>query len=122
MVKLREIFQFLNIHISHLLCIFCVIFVKPILYSDCLFAVFSPIVTNPCAVNNGGCSHLCLIRAGGQGFTCECPDHFLTVQIGGVARCLPMCSSTQYRCADNERLAFVFKHLTSFLCYIHSPT
>uniref|UniRef100_A0A672KHW3 Low-density lipoprotein receptor-related protein 2-like n=1 Tax=Sinocyclocheilus grahami TaxID=75366 RepID=A0A672KHW3_SINGR len=62
-----------------------------------------PIVTNPCAVNNGGCSHLCLLRAGGQGFTCECPDHFLTVQIGGVARCLPMCSSTQYRCADNER-------------------
>ncbi|KAI2660889.1 Low-density lipoprotein receptor-related protein 2 [Labeo rohita] len=62
-----------------------------------------PIVTNPCAVNNGGCSHLCLLRAGGQGYTCECPDHFLTVQIGGVARCLPMCSSTQYRCADNER-------------------
>ncbi|XP_016414141.1 low-density lipoprotein receptor-related protein 2-like [Sinocyclocheilus rhinocerous] len=62
-----------------------------------------PIVTNPCEVNNGGCSHLCLLRAGGQGFTCECPDHFLTVQIGGVARCLPMCSSTQYRCADNER-------------------
>uniref|UniRef100_A0A672N2Y4 Low-density lipoprotein receptor-related protein 2-like n=1 Tax=Sinocyclocheilus grahami TaxID=75366 RepID=A0A672N2Y4_SINGR len=62
-----------------------------------------PIVTNPCAVNNGGCSHLCLLRAGGQGHTCECPDHFLTVQIGGAARCLPMCSSTQYRCADNER-------------------
>uniref|UniRef100_UPI003D9CB815 low-density lipoprotein receptor-related protein 2a precursor n=1 Tax=Danio rerio TaxID=7955 RepID=UPI003D9CB815 len=62
-----------------------------------------PIVTNPCALNNGGCSHLCLLRAGGQGYTCECPDHFLTVQIAGVARCLPMCSSTQYRCADNER-------------------
>uniref|UniRef100_A0A8C2IBE8 Low density lipoprotein receptor-related protein 2a n=1 Tax=Cyprinus carpio TaxID=7962 RepID=A0A8C2IBE8_CYPCA len=62
-----------------------------------------PIVTNPCAVNNGGCSHLCLLRAGGQGHTCECPDHFLTVQIGGAARCLPMCSSTQYRCADSER-------------------
>uniref|UniRef100_A0A671PYM9 EGF-like domain-containing protein n=1 Tax=Sinocyclocheilus anshuiensis TaxID=1608454 RepID=A0A671PYM9_9TELE len=62
-----------------------------------------PIVTNPCAVNNGGCSHLCLLQAGGQGHTCECPDHFLTVQIGGAARCLPMCSSTQYRCADNER-------------------
>uniref|UniRef100_A0A8B9LVB8 Low-density lipoprotein receptor-related protein 2 n=1 Tax=Astyanax mexicanus TaxID=7994 RepID=A0A8B9LVB8_ASTMX len=62
-----------------------------------------PIVTNPCALNNGGCSHLCLLKAGGQGYTCECPDHFLTVQILGVARCLPMCSSTQYRCADNER-------------------
>ncbi|KAG7275698.1 hypothetical protein CRUP_011325 [Coryphaenoides rupestris] len=62
-----------------------------------------PVVTNPCAVNNGGCSHLCLIRSGGQGHTCECPDHFLTMQIGGVSRCLPMCTSTQYRCADNER-------------------
>uniref|UniRef100_A0A8C5B335 Low-density lipoprotein receptor-related protein 2 n=1 Tax=Gadus morhua TaxID=8049 RepID=A0A8C5B335_GADMO len=62
-----------------------------------------PIVTNPCAVNNGGCSHLCLIGSGGRSHTCECPDHFLAMQIGGVARCLPMCSSTQYRCADNER-------------------
>ncbi|KPP76751.1 low-density lipoprotein receptor-related protein 2-like, partial [Scleropages formosus] len=62
-----------------------------------------PIMSNPCAVNNGGCSHLCLIQAGGQGHTCECPDHFLTVLLGGVARCLPMCSSTQYRCANNER-------------------
>ncbi|KAL7385074.1 hypothetical protein ABVT39_014795 [Epinephelus coioides] len=62
-----------------------------------------PIVINPCAVNNGGCSHLCLIRHGGREHTCECPDHFLTVQIGGVTRCLPMCTSTQYRCANNER-------------------
>ncbi|CAB1328475.1 unnamed protein product, partial [Coregonus sp. 'balchen'] len=62
-----------------------------------------PIVTNPCAVNNGGCSHLCLRRDGGRGHTCECPDHFLTIQLGGVAHCLPMCTSTQYRCADNER-------------------
>ncbi|MCI4378615.1 hypothetical protein PGIGA_G00218000, partial [Pangasianodon gigas] len=62
-----------------------------------------PIVTNPCGLNNGGCSHLCLLKAGGRGYTCQCPDHFLTVQIGGVARCLPSCSSTQYRCADNER-------------------
>lgn len=60
-------------------------------------------VNNPCVVNNGGCSHLCLIRHGGRGHTCECPDHFLTVQIGGVTRCLPMCTSTQYRCANNER-------------------
>uniref|UniRef100_A0A3Q4H6C5 Low-density lipoprotein receptor-related protein 2 n=1 Tax=Neolamprologus brichardi TaxID=32507 RepID=A0A3Q4H6C5_NEOBR len=62
-----------------------------------------PIVNNPCAVNNGGCSHLCLIRHGGREHTCECPDHFLTIQIGGVTRCLPMCTSTQYRCANNER-------------------
>ncbi|KAG2459291.1 LRP2 protein, partial [Polypterus senegalus] len=60
-------------------------------------------LTNPCGLNNGGCSHLCLIKNGGQGYTCECPDNFVTIQLGGVARCLAMCSSTQYRCADNER-------------------
>uniref|UniRef100_A0A3B5RFE5 EGF-like domain-containing protein n=1 Tax=Xiphophorus maculatus TaxID=8083 RepID=A0A3B5RFE5_XIPMA len=42
-----------------------------------------PIVNNPCAANNGGCSHLCLIRHGGREHTCDCPDHFLAVQIGG---------------------------------------
>ncbi|KAM9664148.1 low-density lipoprotein receptor-related protein 2 [Trichechus inunguis] len=62
-----------------------------------------PVVDNPCGVNNGGCSHLCLIKEGGQGFTCECPDHFMTLRLGGTTRCLPMCSSTQFLCADSER-------------------
>lgn len=81
-------------------------------------------VNNPCAVNNGGCSHLCLIRHGGREHTCECPDHFLTIQIGGVTRCLPMCTSTQYRCANNERfvkasLIFgMFSGLFFIICYI----
>ncbi|XP_006902182.1 PREDICTED: low-density lipoprotein receptor-related protein 2 [Elephantulus edwardii] len=61
-----------------------------------------PYVNNPCDVNNGGCSHLCLIKAGGQGFTCECPDDFQTLNLGGTTRCLPMCSSTQFLCADRE--------------------
>ncbi|XP_023355035.1 low-density lipoprotein receptor-related protein 2 isoform X2 [Sarcophilus harrisii] len=62
-----------------------------------------PIVNNPCGINNGGCSHLCLIKAGGQGFTCECPDNFQTLQLGSVTHCLPMCSSTQFLCGDSER-------------------
>ncbi|XP_063285770.1 low-density lipoprotein receptor-related protein 2 [Pelobates fuscus] len=62
-----------------------------------------PIINNPCGRNNGGCSHLCLIKEGGQGYTCECPDHFLAMQIGSTVRCLPECSSTQFLCADNER-------------------
>nr|XP_042716703.1 low-density lipoprotein receptor-related protein 2 isoform X5 [Chrysemys picta bellii] len=62
-----------------------------------------PIVNNPCGTNNGGCSHLCLIKVGGQGYSCECPDNFMVVQLGNTAHCLPMCSSTQFLCADSER-------------------
>ncbi|XP_029461540.1 low-density lipoprotein receptor-related protein 2 isoform X2 [Rhinatrema bivittatum] len=62
-----------------------------------------PIVSNPCGVNNGGCSHLCLIKAGGLGYSCECPDNFLTVQFGSSTSCQPSCTSTQYLCADIER-------------------
>ncbi|KAG8510408.1 Low-density lipoprotein receptor-related protein 2 [Galemys pyrenaicus] len=61
-----------------------------------------PIVNNPCGTNNGGCSHLCLIKAGGKGFTCECPDNFYTLQQGDDT-CLPMCSSTQFLCGNNEK-------------------
>nr|XP_010969732.1 low-density lipoprotein receptor-related protein 2 isoform X1 [Camelus bactrianus] len=61
-----------------------------------------PIVNNPCGTNNGGCSHLCLIKAGGGGFTCECPDNFHTFQHGDSTQCLPMCSSTQFLCANHE--------------------
>uniref|UniRef100_A0A8C3C9S1 Low-density lipoprotein receptor-related protein 2 n=1 Tax=Cairina moschata TaxID=8855 RepID=A0A8C3C9S1_CAIMO len=62
-----------------------------------------PFVNNPCGTSNGGCSHLCLIKAGGQGYSCECPDNFMIVQFGSTAHCLPMCSSTQFLCADTER-------------------
>ncbi|NWR88915.1 LRP2 protein, partial [Furnarius figulus] len=62
-----------------------------------------PFVNNPCGTNNGGCSHLCLIKAGGQGYSCECPDNFMVIQFGNTAHCLPMCSSTQFLCADTER-------------------
>uniref|UniRef100_A0A8D0H975 Low-density lipoprotein receptor-related protein 2 n=1 Tax=Sphenodon punctatus TaxID=8508 RepID=A0A8D0H975_SPHPU len=62
-----------------------------------------PTVNNPCGTNNGGCSHLCLIKAGGQGSACECPDNFIVVLLGTTAHCLPVCSSTQFLCADSER-------------------
>ncbi|XP_021582708.2 low-density lipoprotein receptor-related protein 2 isoform X1 [Ictidomys tridecemlineatus] len=62
-----------------------------------------PIVNNPCGTNNGGCSHLCLIKAGGGGFTCQCPDDFQSLQLSGRTICLPMCSSTQFLCANGEK-------------------
>uniref|UniRef100_A0A8C0ZVU4 EGF-like domain-containing protein n=1 Tax=Castor canadensis TaxID=51338 RepID=A0A8C0ZVU4_CASCN len=62
-----------------------------------------PIVNNPCRTNNGGCSHLCLIKAGGNGFTCACPDDFQTIHLSDRTLCLPKCSSTQFLCANNEK-------------------
>ena len=36
------------------------------------------VVTNPCDMNNGGCSHLCLLSStSARGFTCVCPDNML---------------------------------------------
>ena len=32
------------------------------------------LATNPCASNNGGCSHLCLLSNTSAGHTCACPD------------------------------------------------
>ena len=35
---------------------------------------YSIVATNPCASNNGGCSHLCLLSTAPGGHTCACPD------------------------------------------------
>ncbi|XP_043910917.1 low-density lipoprotein receptor-related protein 2-like [Protopterus annectens] len=60
-------------------------------------------MTSPCSTNNGGCSHLCLIGPGGETSTCECPDNFIGIMVGFQVQCVALCSSTQYRCLDNER-------------------
>ncbi|XP_041123031.1 low-density lipoprotein receptor-related protein 2 [Polyodon spathula] len=62
-----------------------------------------PRSVNPCNSDSGHCSHLCLIAPGGQRHTCECPDHFHGVFVGFNVVCLADCSSTQYRCGDNEK-------------------
>ncbi|XP_059822369.1 low-density lipoprotein receptor-related protein 2a isoform X1 [Hypanus sabinus] len=61
-----------------------------------------PRAINPCGTNNGGCSHLCLIAAGGLSYTCECPENFIRLP-GNTSHCLLTCTSTQYRCTNNER-------------------
>jgi len=35
--------------------------------------VIFPIVRTPCEVNNGGCSHLCLLAPLPKGYSCTCP-------------------------------------------------
>lgn len=58
---------------------------------------------NPCASHPLTCSHLCLIAAGGERATCECPDHFIGLTVGFRVQCVADCSSTQFRCGDNEK-------------------
>uniref|UniRef100_A0A3B3E196 Low-density lipoprotein receptor-related protein 2 n=1 Tax=Oryzias melastigma TaxID=30732 RepID=A0A3B3E196_ORYME len=57
---------------------------------------------NPCSSHYLTCSHLCLIAAGGQRATCECPDNFIGLAVGFKIQCVADCSSTQFRCGDNE--------------------
>lgn len=58
---------------------------------------------NPCSSHHLTCSHLCLIGPGGKHATCECPDHFIGLAVGFKVQCVADCSSTQFRCGDNEK-------------------
>ncbi|XP_030630936.1 low-density lipoprotein receptor-related protein 2 [Chanos chanos] len=58
---------------------------------------------NPCTTHHLTCSHLCLIGPGGTSASCECPDHFIAISLGFTIQCVADCSSTQFRCGDNEK-------------------
>lgn len=38
-----------------------------------VFERSQPSIPSPCADNNGGCSHLCLLSPTDKGFRCACP-------------------------------------------------
>lgn len=42
---------------------------------------------NPCKINNGGCSHLCLSQPSRRGMTCACPTHYQLAKDG--VSCIP---------------------------------
>ncbi|KTF77616.1 hypothetical protein cypCar_00040724 [Cyprinus carpio] len=58
---------------------------------------------NPCNDHHLTCSHLCLIGPGGTMARYECPDHFIGLAVGFKIQCVADCSSTQFRCGDNEK-------------------
>lgn len=42
-------------------------------------------ITNPCAIDNGGCTHLCLLSAvGPAGYCCVCPEGVDLSECSGV--------------------------------------
>ncbi|CAJ0930175.1 unnamed protein product, partial [Mesorhabditis belari] len=55
---------------------------------------------NPCGDDNGGCSHLCLIRGGGKGYTCACPDQFILLSDNKT--CKANCTERQFACGGDD--------------------
>ena len=65
-----------------------------------------PQLVNPCGVNNGGCSHLCLMSSGVNKFTCVCPDGFFISSDGKT--CRANCSAVQFRCGQPDERCVPF--------------
>ena len=40
---------------------------------------------NPCAIDNGGCSSLCLLNS--KSYSCSCPDGLFPVKTGNAIKC-----------------------------------
>lgn len=61
---------------------------------------------NPCGRDNGGCSHLCLIKPSsplGQDteYKCDCPNNFKLNPTNNKT-CIPNCTSGQHRCGPPD--------------------
>ena len=59
-----------------------------------------PAYANPCGDNNGGCTHLCLIAAGGNTSTCACPDQFTLRD--DQKTCIQNCTARQFACGGDD--------------------
>lgn len=84
------------------------------------FLLFFASGDNPCSSHHLTCSHLCLIGPGGQEASCECPDHFIALAVGFKIQCVADCSSTQFRCGDNER-SVTYKIPSTFCVVLTKP-
>ena len=66
--------------------------------------------SNPCAVNNGGCSHLCVLKNVGDTVqhTCLCPNNFITFD---NKTCISNCTLGMHRCGngDDKCIPFYWK-------------
>ncbi|XP_071941667.1 prolow-density lipoprotein receptor-related protein 1-like [Antedon mediterranea] len=62
-------------------------------------------ISNPCGVNNAGCSHLCLLgESYSLGFPtakCACPNNFILKT--DLKTCEAQCTNQQFKCANDDR-------------------
>uniref|UniRef100_A0A8C6XVP1 LDL receptor related protein 1B n=1 Tax=Naja naja TaxID=35670 RepID=A0A8C6XVP1_NAJNA len=59
-----------------------------------------------CTLNNGGCSHLCLV-APNKTHTCACPTNFYLAADNKT--CLSNCTASQFRCRTDKCIPFWWK-------------
>ncbi|XP_032921166.1 low-density lipoprotein receptor-related protein 1B-like [Catharus ustulatus] len=59
-----------------------------------------------CTLNNGGCSHLCLL-APGKLHSCACPTNFYLAADNRT--CLSNCTASQFRCKTDKCIPFWWK-------------
>lgn len=71
---------------------------------------------NPCGTNNGGCSHLCLIKPGATDYRCACPNNF--VLDANNKTCTPNCTSGHHKCGppDEKCIPIYWKCDAEFDC------
>lgn len=81
-----------------------------------------PKVAHPCAVNNGGCSHICLLTPKTSSLegnsTCECPANY---HLGlNKQTCLSNCTGGQFQCKNGRCIPRVWRCDTEDDCYDNS--
>jgi hypothetical protein len=67
--------------------------------------------SSPCAVYNGGCTHLCIVVPPGNKTECRCPTG-LRLRLANEDRtCVPTaairCNATQFQCSNGNCIRFV---------------
>lgn len=56
---------------------------------------------NPCGSNNGGCSHLCLIKPGANDYKCACPNNFI-LNLNDNKTCSANCTAGHHKCGKPD--------------------
>ena len=85
-----------------------------LIYNDFQFCIFN-LASNPCARNNGDCSHLCLLSTAFGGYTCACPDGLNLRLATNQRTCTSLSSGIYHSACPNESLQYLHTNATYVL-------